>query len=215
MQKTKERANKKHLRKLLALSPPLKACVNAGSALMTQVGKFILRFSKPRFTISSVFSLPIRKNARYFCFPNLMLNDIGIPQTSVLIWHLISCEGRKPSAAGGGVRSLNLERFIPECDGGCLSPVHRSGINRYIHTFRRNMRRFVLIYICLAGDFLLVLSVDLKDAPTLGSKDNPRVLSKGTFTCHFFTVSFLQCFRRVQWLESATELILFSNPLQA
>ncbi|XP_073328805.1 semaphorin-7A [Pagrus major] len=40
------------------------------------------------------------------------------------------------------------------------------------------MMRFVFINIWLAGDFLLVLSVGLKDTPTLGSKDNPRVLSK-------------------------------------
>lgn len=42
------------------------------------------------------------------------------------------------------------------------------------------MRRFVLIYIWLAGDFQLVLSVGLKDAPPLGStKKSPRLLSKG------------------------------------
>lgn len=41
------------------------------------------------------------------------------------------------------------------------------------------MRRFVFIHICLAWDFQLVLSVGWKDTPTLGLKDNPRVLSKG------------------------------------
>ncbi|XP_038562143.1 semaphorin-7A [Micropterus salmoides] len=40
------------------------------------------------------------------------------------------------------------------------------------------MKRFVLIYIWLAGDFQVVLSVGLKDTPFLGSKDSPRVLSK-------------------------------------
>ncbi|XP_034443600.1 semaphorin-7A [Hippoglossus hippoglossus] len=42
------------------------------------------------------------------------------------------------------------------------------------------MRRFVVIYIWLARDFLLVLSVGMKDAPRLGSKNTPRLLSKGT-----------------------------------
>ncbi|XP_070763581.1 semaphorin-7A [Enoplosus armatus] len=41
------------------------------------------------------------------------------------------------------------------------------------------MRRLALIYIWLAGDFQLVLSVGWKDSPFLGSKDSPRVLSKG------------------------------------
>lgn len=41
------------------------------------------------------------------------------------------------------------------------------------------MARLGLIYICLAGDLQLILSVGLKDAPTLGSKNNPRLLSKG------------------------------------
>ncbi|GAA6221377.1 semaphorin-7A [Lates japonicus] len=44
------------------------------------------------------------------------------------------------------------------------------------------MERYVLIYIWLAGYFQLgrVLSVGLRDAPTLGSKNTPRLLSKDT-----------------------------------
>ncbi|XP_035520997.1 semaphorin-7A [Morone saxatilis] len=40
------------------------------------------------------------------------------------------------------------------------------------------MRRLGFIYIWLAADFQLVLGVGLEDTPTLGSKDNPRVLCK-------------------------------------
>ena len=41
------------------------------------------------------------------------------------------------------------------------------------------MTRFVLINIWFIGDFLLILIAGLKDTPTLGSKEDPRVLSKG------------------------------------
>lgn len=48
------------------------------------------------------------------------------------------------------------------------------------------MRRFVLIYIWLTGDFQPVLSAGLKDTPTLGNtKTNPRVLSKDMFSAGF------------------------------
>lgn len=40
------------------------------------------------------------------------------------------------------------------------------------------MRQLVSIFIWLAGDLLLVFSLGFKDTPTLGSKDNPRVLTK-------------------------------------
>ncbi|XP_040893453.1 semaphorin-7A isoform X2 [Toxotes jaculatrix] len=40
------------------------------------------------------------------------------------------------------------------------------------------MRRFVLIHVWLFAGFQRVLSVDLKDVPTLGSKNTPRLLSK-------------------------------------
>ncbi|XP_036962445.1 semaphorin-7A [Acanthopagrus latus] len=42
----------------------------------------------------------------------------------------------------------------------------------------RNMKRFVFIHIWLVVDFLPLLSAGLKDTPTLGSKEDPRVLSK-------------------------------------
>ncbi|XP_023153793.2 semaphorin-7A [Amphiprion ocellaris] len=48
------------------------------------------------------------------------------------------------------------------------------------------MRRFVLIYIWLTGDFQPVFSVGLKDTPTLGNtKTNPRVLSKDMFSAGY------------------------------
>lgn len=48
------------------------------------------------------------------------------------------------------------------------------------------MRRFVLIYIWLTGDFQPILSEGLKDTPTLGNtKTNPRVLSKDMFSAGF------------------------------
>ncbi|XP_044049173.1 semaphorin-7A [Siniperca chuatsi] len=47
------------------------------------------------------------------------------------------------------------------------------------------MKRFVLIYMWLAGDFQLVLGVGLIDTPFLGSKDSPRVLSKGIISGGF------------------------------
>ncbi len=48
------------------------------------------------------------------------------------------------------------------------------------------MRGFVVISVCLAQDFLLVLTVGLNDAPTFGSKDIPRVLSKGNVHLFFY-----------------------------
>ncbi|XP_023278220.1 semaphorin-7A [Seriola lalandi dorsalis] len=47
------------------------------------------------------------------------------------------------------------------------------------------MKRFVIIYIWLAGDFQLVLSVNLKDTPILGSKNTPRLLCKDTVSGGF------------------------------
>ncbi|XP_019127808.2 semaphorin-7A isoform X2 [Larimichthys crocea] len=43
-------------------------------------------------------------------------------------------------------------------------------------TTRRTMKRVFNIYIWHAMDYILVLSVGLKETPTLGSKDSPRVL---------------------------------------
>lgn len=42
------------------------------------------------------------------------------------------------------------------------------------------MERFILVYICLAGEFNFVFSLLLEDAPTLGSKNAPRCLTKNS-----------------------------------
>ena len=72
------------------------------------------------------------------------------------------------------------------------------------------MRRVVFIYFCLAGDFLVDFSVGLKEAPTLGSTESPRVLSKGNIhlllrlhRCYHAAYKIiLECFRCVQCLRS-------------
>ncbi|XP_039989057.1 semaphorin-7A [Xiphias gladius] len=47
------------------------------------------------------------------------------------------------------------------------------------------MRRLVLLFIFLTWDYQIVFSVGLQDAPTLGSKNNPRLLSKDTVSGAF------------------------------
>lgn len=44
---------------------------------------------------------------------------------------------------------------------------------------RRNMKRFLFSLFWLVGDLQPALSAGLKDTPTLGSKNTPRLLSKG------------------------------------